>query len=52
MFAYASGVTGLPILSVPPLVCGAMVAAVAVPGAAAVLVPGRRILRRRSPRIE
>jgi putative ABC transport system permease protein len=45
-------VTGLPMLSIPPLACAAMVAAVAIPGAAAVLVPGRRILRRRSPRIE
>ncbi|GAA2000118.1 ABC transporter permease [Catenulispora subtropica] len=52
LFAFAAGVTGLPMLSIPPLACAALVAAVAVPGAAAVLVPGRRILARRSPRIE
>ncbi|WP_194896424.1 ABC transporter permease [Catenulispora pinisilvae] len=52
LFAYAAGVTGLPMLSVPPLAVAGMVIAVAVPGAAAVLVPARRILRRGSPRIE
>jgi putative ABC transport system permease protein len=52
LFAFASGVTGLPMLSVPPLAGAGMVAAVAVPGAAAVLVPARRMLRRGSPRIE
>lgn len=52
LFAFAAGVTGLPMLSIPPLAVAGMVAAVAIPGAAAVLVPGRRILRRRSPRIE
>ncbi|NUR27750.1 MAG: ABC transporter permease, partial [Catenulispora sp.] len=37
LFAYAAGVTGLPMLSVPPLAGIGIVAAVAVPGAAAVL---------------
>ncbi|GAA2048727.1 FtsX-like permease family protein [Catenulispora yoronensis] len=52
LFAYAAGVVGLPMLSIPPLACLGMVAAVAIPGAAAVLLPGRSILRRRAPRIE
>lgn len=52
LVAFAAGVTGLPMLSIPPLTCAGIVAAVAIPGAAAVLVPGRRIVRRRSPRIE
>jgi putative ABC transport system permease protein len=52
LFAFAAGVTGLPMLSIPPLAGAALVAAVVVPGAAAVLVPGRRILRKGSPRIE
>jgi len=52
LVAFAAGVTGLPMLSVPPLACAGIVAAVAVPGAVAVLVPGRRIVRRRVLRIE
>jgi putative ABC transport system permease protein len=52
LVAFAAGVTGLPMLSVPPVVGAGIVAAVAVPGAAAVLVPGRRIVRRGAVRIE
>jgi putative ABC transport system permease protein len=52
LIAFAAGVTGLPMLSVPPLACAAIVAAVAIPGAVAVLAPARRIVRRRSLRIE
>ena len=52
LIAFAAGVTGLPMLSIPPLACAGIVAAVAIPGTAAVMVPGRRIVRRRSPRIE
>ncbi|MEY9929154.1 putative ABC transport system permease protein [Catenulispora sp. GP43] len=52
LIAFAAGVTGLPMLSIPPLACAGILAAVVIPGAAAVLVPARRIVRRRSPRIE
>jgi putative ABC transport system permease protein len=52
LIAFAAGVTGLPMLSVPPLACAGIVAAVAIPGAVAVLAPARRIVRRRSLRIE
>ncbi|NUP50626.1 MAG: ABC transporter permease [Catenulispora sp.] len=52
LFAYAAGIVGLANLSIPPLALTGLLTAVAVPGAAAVLLPGRRILRRGSPRIE
>ena len=52
LVAFAAGVTGLPIPSMPPLEVAGIVGAVAIPGALAVLVPGRRIVRRRSLRIE
>ncbi|MBF9072754.1 ABC transporter permease [Streptacidiphilus fuscans] len=52
LFAYAASTTGLAMLSFPPLYCAGLLAAVLVPGAAAVLLPGRAILRRSAPRIE
>ncbi|MEY9871964.1 putative ABC transport system permease protein [Streptacidiphilus sp. MAP12-33] len=52
LFAYASSTTGLAMLSLPPVYCAVLLAAVVVPGAAAVLLPARAILRRGAPRIE
>jgi putative ABC transport system permease protein len=50
--AFGWSVTGLGMLSVPLVMCAAMLAAIAIPGVAAVMLPARSILRRQSPRIE
>ncbi|MBO2463671.1 ABC transporter permease [Actinomadura violacea] len=50
--AFATAVTGLPLPAVSPLTCAAILATVAGCGAAAVLLPARAMLRRRtSPKI-
>ncbi|NUR58639.1 MAG: ABC transporter permease [Catenulispora sp.] len=51
LFAYAAGVIGLHLLSIPPLAALALLSAIAAPATAAVLLPGRQILRR-AARIE
>lgn len=52
LLAFADGVTGLPMLTVSPLKCAAILAAVAIPATAAIMLPARVMLRRASPRIE
>ncbi|WP_258943287.1 FtsX-like permease family protein [Actinomadura luteofluorescens] len=47
--AFAARVTGLPLPSVPPLECAAVLLGVAGSGAAAILLPARAVLRRRTP---
>ncbi|WP_344271586.1 ABC transporter permease [Actinomadura napierensis] len=50
--AFATAVTGLPLPAVSPLTCAAILATVAGSGAAAILLPARALLRRRtSPNI-
>ncbi|MDL4821431.1 ABC transporter permease [Actinomadura opuntiae] len=50
--AFATAVTGLPLPAISPLTCAAILATVAGSGAAAVLLPARAMLRRRtSPKI-
>ncbi|MGI5329836.1 FtsX-like permease family protein [Actinomadura nitritigenes] len=50
--AFATAVTGLPLPAVSPVTCAAILATVAGSGAAAVLLPARAMLRRRtSPKI-
>ncbi|WP_433478929.1 FtsX-like permease family protein [Spirillospora sp. CA-142024] len=46
--AFAAAVTGLPLPSIPPLTCAAVLAAVAGSGAAAILLPARAVLRPRT----
>ncbi|MFI0373891.1 FtsX-like permease family protein [Actinomadura sp. 1N219] len=46
--AFAAAVTGVPLPWVPPLTAAAIVACVAGSGAAAILVPARLVLRRRT----
>jgi putative ABC transport system permease protein len=45
---FATAVTGLPLPSISPLMCGAILAAVAGSGGAAILLPARAVLRRRT----
>ncbi|MER8041278.1 ABC transporter permease [Streptomyces sp. NPDC094032] len=52
LLTFAGAVTGLSALSVSPVVCAAVLGTVFLSGTAAVMLPGRRLLRRRrSPRI-
>ncbi|MBO2452705.1 ABC transporter permease [Actinomadura barringtoniae] len=46
LMAYAMVVTGLPLPSIPPLTCAAVLLLVTVPGAAAMLLPARTMMRR------
>lgn len=53
LLTFGGAVTGLSALSVSPLVCAAVLGTVALAGTSAVMLPARRLLRRRgSPRIE
>ncbi|WP_141576412.1 ABC transporter permease [Actinomadura sp. WMMA1423] len=47
--AFAARVTGLPLPSVPPLACAAVLLGVAGSGTAAILLTARAVLRRRTP---
>ncbi|MEU8123995.1 ABC transporter permease [Spirillospora sp. NPDC049024] len=47
--AFAARVTGMPLPSVPPLACAVLLLGVAGSGAAAILLPARAVLRRRTP---
>ncbi|TDD82962.1 ABC transporter permease [Actinomadura darangshiensis] len=48
LLAFAAAVTGLPLPSVPPLTCAAILLGVAGSGSAAILLPVRAVLRRRT----
>lgn len=48
LLTFAAAVTGLPLPSVPPLTCAAVLLGVAGSGAAAILLPARAVLRRRT----
>ncbi|MFE2929738.1 FtsX-like permease family protein [Streptomyces sp. NPDC059278] len=51
LLTFGGAVTGLSALSVSPSVCAAVLGTVFLSGTAAVMLPARRLLRRRSPRI-
>ncbi|MCP9985170.1 ABC transporter permease [Actinomadura madurae] len=48
LLTFAAAVTGLPLPSVPPLTCAAVLLGTAGPAAAAILLPARAVLRRRT----
>jgi putative ABC transport system permease protein len=45
LLAYATAITGLPLPSIPPLTCAAILLLVTGPGAAAMLLPARPMMR-------